>query len=1341
MEEKFSSIENAMSDTISNPNASHWNALRKIVKRLPANLAYYGSALGAIVLAGGGELPPGLEFVAGSIGGNMLSNMISDILKDEDLLDDEIRRRAEDAIRKSDIANLLTKQDFLQGYARLIQRLDAQKNISQDILDELQTGFSKVATADQVEELKHLILALPNTIQAISKKPSVFISYRRVDGGEFAKRLHDDLENADVNAWLDVRDMPSGDTFISHIDVAIARADYFLLVATPEAINSENCRDEWKKALEKYKPIIPLMLMGEYKDLPQEAFIYLNDARDFRDEARYTAELAQLIKQISILPSHPGKVRGVPKLPSYYLPRTELLSSLRQKLTAHKTTVLTSPNPKVGVHGMGGVGKSILGMALANDYFVRRTFKDGILWLSVGSEPKLPKLWSTLAEYLDDETQSFTEAEWEKARDFFEKKTQDKEYLVILDNVWDSDHVKAFSRLGEQSRLFVTSRHANILVEIDADLHPVDVLSDTSARDLLANAAHVKPEDLPSPAEEIIHSCGKLPLALAMIGARVRNNKNDIHRWEDALESLKTANLEEITARFLEYPEYLNLFAALKVSMDALGEEIEHYYDFSIFPEDVAIPETTLLTFWKPLEGRKVRRILDKLVDHNLLIRTDSGSLTIHDLQQLYIRREAKDIDARHQRLLNQYNFRRWAELPQAEPYIYDFLVYHLLNAKYFEEAFALFNTSEWMARRFSQSEFTYDGYIADLELVSKVLVNAQTSEQTIKKLFRLALIRTSINSLNTNYSPELLAKLLESQHWSTKRCIKVLSGNANHKLRALGSAKLLEIGGIEESDAIRLEKIGLRAIASDEYPGEQIKLLKEFAPHLKYYRRESLLMWLEAARKISSNFYRAEALFPLAGLIEDDETEIIQQVQQVIESLAPGYWDFIYLYNVIEAKRVDDPDAFVLLQQIADSIPEQSLEHPIASHLNMARAKMMGRMMGIDAEDMFGGLFKQFDRLLMGDNAQQQQLAKDAAHFDTTSPNEVEKFFDSMLSIADEGIQVQVLAALLKWVDSEQFSTLLYKVRSILEKGSNKLNNIEYSFDLQAKLLLGQARIMQYTDKVERDNFIATLVEGMRESNYLLFRGNIFDELADLCDRTQIEEALKVLLEPPSSDIPIFWTDAISKLLRRLEALTSDYSYGQHIIERVEKIIHNPDARVGNLNRLPLLRYYPSEQRDNIVAQVLKSYLFSAPNIVELMDEVVKETNAFQVAVSQLLLQVNHNNLALLPYFVRLLNENQLRQLTDTVKSAQNSDAGVANLQLLANLLDRSPENQDIRRLAQMQLSNILFVVAGANIERENLLSILSIEHILEPVLLDQETLQDIATQIIEICNEWEWM
>lgn len=658
-------------------NQSNWNALRKIIARLPAHLAYYGSALGAIVIVGSGA--EGMASIVGNIGAGLLGNLIADIAKGKEIPDEDIRRRAEEAVTKSDIATLLTKHDFLQIYARLIHRLDTQKSISREILDELRTGFSQVATAEQMEEVKELLLqALED--KKPPQKPRVFISYRRKDATEFAQRLHDALEATDVDAWLDVRDMPSGDTFIAQIDRAIAAADYFLLVATPQAIESDYCRDEWKKALEHYKPIIPLLCMGTYADLPKEAFVYLNDARDFRDESHWEEQVIHLLKQVRIAPSQPGPYFGVPRLPAHYLTRPQLLDDLRHALTGHKTTVLTSPSQTIGVHGMGGVGKSVLAAAISRDYFVRRTFKDGIFWLTFGTSPNVADLWKTMAQYLGYQGKSF--GKWEDARDFFESETRDKECLLILDDLWDSHHADAFLRLGDKCRIFATSRNADLLPEIGAKSYAIGLLSVPESEQLLKQVT--ERESLPAQANAMIERCGNLPLALAMIGAMVKGKREQA--WEDALADLKAQDLEEIRARFPEYP-HPNLFAALQVSIEALDEELrERYADFAIFPDDVGIPEEVPITFWKPLEGRKVRRKLDELVSRNLLIRADDGSLSLHDLQLSYLRRTVTDIPQRNQRLLHQYNPNGAAWQNVCDEYLWKRLVYHLAEAKRYSD-------------------------------------------------------------------------------------------------------------------------------------------------------------------------------------------------------------------------------------------------------------------------------------------------------------------------------------------------------------------------------------------------------------------------------------------------------------------------------------------------------------------------------------------------------------------------------------------------------------------------------------------------------------------------------
>ena len=776
--------------TQQNPEPAQWKALKKIVKRLPAHLAYYGSALGAIVIAGSGA--EGMTSIVGGIGAGLLTNLIAEVAKGDDLLNDDIRQRAEEAVTKSDIERLLTERDFWRGYVQLIRRMDAQKAASQDILDELRDGFSKVATAAQLEEVKELLLQVLEDKKS-SQKQRVFISYRRSDATDFAQRLYVALESAGIDAWLDVRDMPSGDTFISQIDRAIAAADYFLLVGTPQAIESDYCRDEWKKAVEKYKPIIPVMLMGEYKDLPQEAYAYLNDARDFRDDSQFDAQVAQLVKQIQVKPNSAGEAHGLPSLPSHYLLRPELLATLREALTQHKTTVLTSPSRKVGVQGMGGIGKTVLAMALARDYFVRRTFKDGVFWLTLGTAPRLFDLWSQLAGYLGYESKSFKDAK--EAQDFFEQATQGKEILLILDDIWESDHAEAFLHLGENCRLFASSRQDDILRAIDAHTYTIGILTDTEAEALLKRVAKV--DKLPAQGKGIIQACGNLPLAIAMIGAMVQGKRETY--WQDALDALEEADLEGIAARFPEYP-HANLFLALKVSIDALDADLrERYYDFAIFPDDVAIPEEVPLTFWKPAKARDVRNKLAELVSRNLLTRADDGTLSLHDLQLSYLRREVQDKPARHERLLAQYRPNHEAWHTVCDAYLWKYLAYHLSEVGRVESLRELLLDIRWLQAKLDATDLNTlladCAYLPDDEVI-RLIKSALTLSRTALTVDTRVLAGQLVGRLWVHRQRPDIAALLDSLSDAASPPCLLPMGNGYDLLTSAGEMLLAVMTG-----------------------------------------------------------------------------------------------------------------------------------------------------------------------------------------------------------------------------------------------------------------------------------------------------------------------------------------------------------------------------------------------------------------------------------------------------------------------------------------------------------------------------------------------------------------
>jgi len=86
----------------------------------------------------------------------------------------------------------------------------------------------------------------------------IFLSYSRKDI-DFARKLSGDLEKAGYDVWWDLTDLRGGDDWVRVIPDAIAKSDFFIIVLSPNSIESEWVRKEYTQALSLRKKIIPLM--------------------------------------------------------------------------------------------------------------------------------------------------------------------------------------------------------------------------------------------------------------------------------------------------------------------------------------------------------------------------------------------------------------------------------------------------------------------------------------------------------------------------------------------------------------------------------------------------------------------------------------------------------------------------------------------------------------------------------------------------------------------------------------------------------------------------------------------------------------------------------------------------------------------------------------------------------------------------------------------------------------------------------------------------------------------------------------------------------------------------
>ncbi len=387
---------------------------------------------------------------------------------------------------------------------------------------------------------------------------------------------------------------------------------------------------------------------------------------------------------------------AIPPEPPHHLPRPEDLAALKRILLEESSHLGLTGAGKAGLHGMGGIGKTVLAGVLAADAEVEAAFPDGIFWLTVGQTPRLEELQSQLAGALGEP--SAVVGSVLEGKRVLQGCLKDRRVLVVLDDVWENAHALAFDVFQAPAQVLVTTRNAQILSRFGAAEHRVDLLSEAASLELLASWAGCECAALPAIAQEVAKACGYLPLALAMVGAMVRRRPTG---WEDALVRLGRVQLDKLERSFEDYP-YPNLLRALAASVEALEEEDRNrYLELAVFPEDVVVPEATLETLWSAvgLDDLDTRDLLDRLEDRSLLRRTGSGGTQLHDLQGDFIRHQVEDEVALHRRLVDAYGARcrdGFASGPD-DGYFFERLPEHLDQADRREELRELLLEFEWV--------------------------------------------------------------------------------------------------------------------------------------------------------------------------------------------------------------------------------------------------------------------------------------------------------------------------------------------------------------------------------------------------------------------------------------------------------------------------------------------------------------------------------------------------------------------------------------------------------------------------------------------------------------------
>ncbi len=146
----------------------------------------------------------------------------------------------------------------------------------------------------------------------------------------------------------------------------------------------------------------------------------------------------------------PGDVHGVPLPPRAFVAREEL-AGLRAAVLGAADGVVGVTGAALGLHGQGGIGKTVLAAALARDEAVRRHFPDGVYWVTVGERGDLVAAQIGLLDRLGAAHPELRSAA--QGRGLLRQALADRRCLLVVDDVWSAAAAAAFCAVGPRGNV------------------------------------------------------------------------------------------------------------------------------------------------------------------------------------------------------------------------------------------------------------------------------------------------------------------------------------------------------------------------------------------------------------------------------------------------------------------------------------------------------------------------------------------------------------------------------------------------------------------------------------------------------------------------------------------------------------------------------------------------------------------------------------------------------------------------------------------------------------------------------------------------------------------------
>ena len=354
----------------------------------------------------------------------------------------------------------------------------------------------------------------------------------------------------------------------------------------------------------------------------------------------------QAARDVTIIPDPSKVMLGAVGL---LLPPDVLDFTGRTKVLAWAQTSLAEHHA-VGLVGSAGTGKTAVAVHLAHRLYGSGEFPDGPVYVNLrGTEGQPADAADVLADLLaalgvpGRELRSATTAQLAA---LYRKAMTDRRMVVVLDNAASADQVAPLLPPAPNVAL-ITSR--NRAFQPETAVIALDVLDPAEATEMLDRLVGLdRVNREPGASNEILRLCGYLPLAIRIVGARLREHPGWSLGHFAAQLTDQRRRLAELSFRGVEVQ------ASFALSYEGLSDEQARAFRLlGLLPTGQVDPEQLAAL----LNGTEehARELLEALAGAGLLDLADSRSGTadryeIHDLLRLFAREQAEAVESEEDR-------------------------------------------------------------------------------------------------------------------------------------------------------------------------------------------------------------------------------------------------------------------------------------------------------------------------------------------------------------------------------------------------------------------------------------------------------------------------------------------------------------------------------------------------------------------------------------------------------------------------------------------------------------------------------------------------------------------